>query len=142
MALGHGGSGLVENATVISRSTISRGIRERDGGAPLPVARTRRPGGGRKRTVDTDDQLAGDLDALGEPTASGDPESPLCWTSKSVRRLATELQAMEHEVSYHVVRDLLHAAQYSLQANRKTRQGSRRGTCGLITSLGSRVTVL
>ena len=123
MALGHGGIGLVEKATGISRSTISRGIRELDGGEPVPVARTRRPGGGRKRTVDTDDRLAGDLDALVEPTASGDPESPLRWTSKSVRRLATELQAMGHEVSYHVVRDLLHAAQYSLQANRKTREG-------------------
>ncbi len=123
LALGHGGIGLVERATGISRSTISRGIRELAGGESLPVERTRRPGGGRKRTVDMDDRLAGDLDALVEPTASGDPDSPLRWTSKSVRRLATELQAMGHEVSYHVVRDLLHAAQYSLQANRKTREG-------------------
>ena len=98
-------------------------MRELERGEPLPVERTRRPGGGRKRAVDTDDRLAGDLDALVEPTASGDPESPLRWTSKSVRRLATELQAMGHAVSYHVVRDLLHAAQYSLQANRKTREG-------------------
>ena len=58
-----------------------------------------------------------------EPTASGDPDSPLRWTSKSVRHLATELQAMGHEVSYRLVKDLLHAAGYSLQANRKTREG-------------------
>ena len=124
LALGHGGIGLVEAATGISRSTISRGIRELDTpGVTLPADRTRRPGGGRKRTVDTDDELAADLDTLVEPTASGDPDSPLRWTSKSVRRLATELQAMGHTVSYRLVAQLLKAADYSLQANRKTREG-------------------
>ena len=123
-ALGHGGIRLVEQATGISRSTISRGMRELDTtGVPLPVERTRRPGGGRRRTVDTDDRLAADLDALVEPTTSGDPDSPLRWTSKSVRRLATELQAMGHTVSYRLVAQLLHAADYCLQANRKTREG-------------------
>ena len=123
-AVGHGGIGLVEQATGISRSTISRGMRELDTtGVPLPVERTRRPGGGRRRTVDTDDRLAADLDALVEPTTSGDPDSPLRWTSKSVRRLATELQAMGHTVSYRLVAQLLHAADYCLQANRKTREG-------------------
>ena len=124
VALGHGGIGLVEQATGISRSTISRGIRELAlGGATLPPERTRRPGGGRKRLVDTDDRLAADLDALVEPTTSGDPDSPLRWTSKSVRRLATELQALGHTVSYRLVAQLLNAADYSLQANRKTREG-------------------
>ncbi len=124
VALGHGGIGRVEQATGISRSTISRGIRELDtGGAILPAERTRRPGGGRKRTVDTDDRLAADLDRSVEPTTSGDPDSPLRWTSKSVRRLAIELQALGHTVSYRLVAQLLHAADYSLQATRKTREG-------------------
>jgi len=124
VALGHGGIGLVERATGISRSTISRGIRElNSGGTTLSAERTRRPGGGRKRTVDTDDRLAADLDALVEPTTSGHPDSPLRWTSKSVRRLATELQAMGHTVSYRLVAQLLNAADYCLQANRKTREG-------------------
>ena len=123
MAYGHGGIGLVEKATGISRSTISRGIRELDDGPTLAGERTRQPGGGRKRTVEKDAHLVTDLDALVEPTASGDPESPLRWTSKSVRHLATELQAMGHEVSYRLVSRLLHAAGYSLQANRKTREG-------------------
>ena len=123
VALGHGGIGLVEAATGISRSTISRGIRELDTRSTLPSERTRRPGGGRKRAVDLDDRLVADLDALVEPTASGDPDSPLRWTSKSVRHLAVELQAMGHTVSYRVVMQLLHAADYSLQANRKTREG-------------------
>ena len=123
VALGHGGIGLVEQVTRISRSTISRGIRELDTGETLPPERTRRPGGGRKRTVEKDDRLVTDLDTLVEPTASGDPDSPLRWTSKSVRHLATELQGMGHAVSYRLVANLLHAAGYSLQANRKTREG-------------------
>ena len=123
VALGHGGIGLVEQATGISRSTISRGIRDLAETVPLAGERTRRPGGGRKRTVDTDETLVADLDALVEPTTSGAPDSPLRWTSKSVRHLAAELQAQGHVVSYRLVTQLLHAAGYSLQANRKTREG-------------------
>ena len=100
VALGHGGIRIVEAATGISRSTISRGLRELEVKPTLGPERTRRPGGGRKRTVEKDAGLADDLDRLVEPTASGDPDSPLRWTSKSVRHLATELQAMGHEVSY------------------------------------------
>ncbi|MGQ0712337.1 MAG: ISAzo13 family transposase, partial [Gemmatimonadaceae bacterium] len=122
-ALGHGGIGIVERATGISRSTISRGMREVASGAPAHPERTRQPGGGRKRTVDTDATLAADLDRLIEPTVSGDPDSPLRWTSRSVRHLATALKGRGHDVSYHLVADLLHAAGYSLQANRKTREG-------------------
>jgi transposase len=122
-ALGHGGIGLVETATGISRSTISRGLRELETGEPLPAERTRRPGGGRHRAAQKDPSVVTDLESLVEPTASGDPASPLRWTSKSVRRLAAELQAMGHAISYRLVTDLLHAAGYSLQANRKTREG-------------------
>jgi hypothetical protein len=60
---------------------------------------------------------------LVEPTASGDPDSPLRWTSKSLRHLAEELQAMGHTASHRLVADLLHSAGYSLQANRKTQEG-------------------
>jgi len=64
-----------------------------------------------------------DLEGLVEPTASGDPMSPLRWTSKSVRQLAASLQRMGHQVSRQLVAELLAAAGYSLQANRKTREG-------------------
>ncbi len=123
-ALGHGGIALVERATGISRSTITRGIQELKSGQQLSPERTRRPGGGRKRTEDQDATLWADLDALVEPTAAGAPDSPLRWTSKSLRKLAAELQAMGHSVSHRLVGELLHAAGYSLQANRKTREGS------------------
>jgi Rhodopirellula transposase DDE domain len=58
-----------------------------------------------------------------EPTARGDPESPLRWTCKSVRKLAAELQRKGHRISYPVVAELLHELGYSLQANRKTKEG-------------------
>jgi len=123
LALGHGGIVLVERATGISRSTVVRGIREVNSGETLGTERTRRPGGGRKSALDKDGMLLADLEGLVEPTASGDPESPLRWTSKSVRRLAAELGAMGHSVSHRLVADLLNASGYSLQANRKTREG-------------------
>src|SRR6202049_1855055 len=122
-ALGHGGIAMVERATGISRSTIVRGSQETKAGATLGRDRTRRPGGGRKKAIDKDATLAMDLEALVEPTASGDPQSPLRWTSKSVRRLAAELQALGHTASHRLVADLLQAGGYSLQANRKTREG-------------------
>ncbi|MBI2536659.1 MAG: ISAzo13 family transposase, partial [Gemmatimonadetes bacterium] len=122
-ALGHGGIGLVERATGISRSTIQRGLRGLEAGETLEPERTRRRGGGRKRAVEKDRRLLRDLEALVEPTASGAPDSPLRWTAQSVRTLATELQRLGHAVSYHLVADLLHELDYSLQGNRKTREG-------------------
>ena len=124
-ALGHGGIALVERATGISRSTISRGMREVESGAheTLPPERTRRPGGGRKRAAQKDATLLADLEALVEPTTSGAPDSPLRWTSKSVRHLADELHVRGHAVSHQLVAKLLRKAGYSLQANRKTREG-------------------
>ena len=122
-ALGRGGIERVKQATGLARSTIERGIHELESTETLSPERTRRPGGGRKRATDKDETLTADLDALVEPTASGDPDSPLRWTSKSVRRLAEELRAQGHEVSHTLVAELLQASGYSLQANRKTREG-------------------
>jgi hypothetical protein len=67
--------------------------------------------------------LLADLEGLVEPTVSGDPQSPLRWTSKSVRHLAEELHAMGHAASHTLVAELLHSSGFSLQANRKTREG-------------------
>jgi len=123
-ALGHGGIARVQRATGLARSTIERGIRELASEEVLSPARVRRPGGGRKRATEKDATLWTDLDALVEPTASGDPSSPLRWTSKSVRRLAEELEARGHDISHRLVAELLHEHDYSLQANRKTREGT------------------
>jgi hypothetical protein len=122
-AAGRGGITLVARATGIAYSTIARGLKELAARAPAAPGRVRRPGGGRKRTLDKDPTLLTDLEGLVEPTASGHPESPLRWTGKSVRQLAGALRAMGHVVSRQLVAELLAAAGYSLQANRKTREG-------------------
>lgn len=126
-ALGHGGIGMVANASGISRRTISRGLRElkRSRGNGLPPDRVRRPGGGRKSVLAKSPRLMADLEALVEPATRGDPESPLRWTIKSLRTLTGQLRGMGHAVSPPVVGALLRKAGYSLQGNRKTREGSR-----------------
>src|SRR5712691_4178331 len=124
-AYGYGGVSLVASATGVARSTIQRAREELAETPSLPPEqqRIRRPGGGRKRTVALDPTLQRDLEALLEPVTRGDPQSPLRWTCKSLRKLAAELQRQGHSVSRSRVSDLLRAMKYSLQANRKTQEG-------------------
>lgn len=123
-ALGRGGVTLVREATGIARGTIYAGLRELDHreGA-LEVSRLRKFGGGRKKVTETDPGLVEVLDALIEPTTRGDPQSPLRWTSLSTTHLAEELSRQKHRVSQRTVCALLHQQGYSLQANRKTKEG-------------------
>src|SRR6204780_3230033 len=107
-AIGYGGVSLVARATGVSRRAITEGLKElsqqKVSGDPLPSqSRIRRRGAGRKRTVDKDPGLRGDLDRLVDPATRGDPESPLRWTCKSVRMLAAELQRKGHAISYQTV---------------------------------------
>src|SRR5206468_8696502 len=83
----------------------------------------RRPGGGRHRLTVNDATLLRDLEALVDPTARGDPMSPLRWTCKSTRHLAEALGGLGHVVSHQTVARLLTDLGYSLQANRKTEEG-------------------
>ena len=122
-AAGRGGITMVARATKIAYSTVRRGLQELEANTPMEPGRIRRPGGGRKKTLEKDPTLLSDLEGLVEPTASGHPMSPLRWTSKSVRHWAEALQNMGHRVSRQLVAELLAAAGYSLQANRKTREG-------------------
>jgi transposase len=125
--MGRGGVTAVARATGLSRVTITAGLRELDLPRKQRIAegaRIRRPGGGRKRLRETDPELLAALEALIEPVTRGDPESPLRWTCKSTRRLAEELTKQDHPVGPSTVATLLHEAGYSLQANRKTREGA------------------
>lgn len=126
LELAWGGVTTVAAATGLSRTTIAAGVRELQSQATgaMPGPRLRRPGGGRKSLADSDPGLLTALDALIDPLTRGDPESPLRWTCKSTRRLATELCRQRHPVSDRTVAALLLDLGYSLQANRKTREGS------------------
>ena len=125
--LGRGGVTAVACATGLSRTTITAGVRELE----FPIKqrerealRVRRPGGGRRRLAETDPDLLTALETLVEPATRGDPESPLRWTCKSTAKLAAELTRQKHPVSDRTVASLLKQAGYSLQANRKTREGA------------------
>jgi hypothetical protein len=125
LAAGWGGIAAVCEATGIARSTIGYGLRELRGQAPdSALGGIRRKGAGRKPLTETDPTLLSDLEDLVDPATRGDPMSPLKWTSKSLRNLASALCAMGHRVGYDVVGTLLKRLGYSLQANRKTIEGS------------------
>lgn len=123
-AYGWGGVRRIAQELNMSTTTISKGMRELEHPDDTDTTRIRKPGGGRKKTVDTDPSLLSDLESLIEPATRGEPESALRWTSKSTNKLAAELTAMGHQTSNRMVCDLLHALGYSLQANRKTQEGA------------------
>jgi transposase len=123
-AIGRGGISAVSKATGMSRPVIQQGVAELKSPSTLEAGRIRRQGGGRKKAVDRDATLKTDLESLLESSTRGDPEAPLRWTCRSVRQLTGELKRAKHQVSHQVVADLLHELGYSLQANRKTREGS------------------
>ncbi len=123
-ALGRGGIAAVARATGVSRRAIAAGLAELHAPQAAAAHGVRRPGGGRKRTVQTDRTRQDDLERLIDPVTRGDPESPLRWTCKSVRKLAEELRRLGHATSHRMVAELLHDLDYSLQANRKTLEGT------------------
>jgi len=121
---GRGGFAAVVRATGISPTTLAKAGRELGERDPLPPERVRRSGGGRKRTESLDPDVLPKLERLVEPTTRGDPESPLRWTCKSTRNLAEELRGQGHSLSHVTVARLLAEADYSLQGNRKTMEGT------------------
>ncbi len=127
-SLGWGGVTQVAIATGLSRTTIHAGMRlleEQDGvKTEDDSSRIRSNGGGRKLLEEQDAMLLSDLESLIEPMTLGDPESPLKWTSKSVVKLAATLNLGGHRISPKSVYNLLESLGYSLQSNRKTRDGS------------------
>lgn len=128
LALPRGGMTLVAQATGLSRTTIWAGVRELQNPSASPrrvndPRRSRREGGGRHLVEVNDPRLPEDLERLVDPATRGDPISPLRWTCKSTRKLADELQRRGHNVSHQTVALLLQASGYSLQSNRKTREG-------------------
>jgi transposase len=133
-ALGWGGVSLVSRATGLSRTTITSGMKEIDNlskekekgdikSRSLELGRIRRHGGGRKSLKEKDPTLLEDLEKLLEPTTRGDPMSALRWTCKSTKKLAVELNKQGHKIEAKKVGQLLHELGYSLQSNRKTKEG-------------------
>jgi len=124
-ALGYGGQSIVAAATGISRTTISSELAGSKGeSATVRGKKLRSAGGGRKKLIDREPGLLSALESLVEPTTRGDPESPLRWTCKSTRQLASALGAQGYRIGRQTVATLLDDLGYSLQGNRKTKEGS------------------
>jgi hypothetical protein len=121
--LGYGGMSFVAKAARLSRTTLYSGSAEPAAGEQPERGRIRRPGGGRKPKTEIDETLLQDLDRLLDPVTRGDPMSPLRWTCKSTPKLAAELKVLGHEVSQATVWRMLDELDYSMQSNRKSREG-------------------
>jgi hypothetical protein len=124
MALGYGGITAVSLATGLSDRTIRNGIEELQSDNPLPSGRQRRNGGGRKPLESSQHDLIDAIDRLVEPTERGDPQSPLRWTCKSLSNLQRELVSQGYRVGRTKISNILRSLGYSLQGNRKTREGT------------------
>jgi hypothetical protein len=124
-ALGRGGVSLMARISGLARSTIYQGLSDIRDKVVTSAGRIRKEGGGRKKKAIQDPTLVVDLKNLVEPVTRGDPTQPLLWTSRSLRNLAKELAKKGHEVCPAVVGNPLRDMGYSLQANRKTREGSQ-----------------
>jgi hypothetical protein len=122
---GRGGIAAVVRATGISESTVLRGLADLESGEVLGPGRVRRPGAGNRPITETDPTIVEDLERLVDPVTRGDPESALRWTSKSAAKLAEALRETGHDVVDRTVLRLLKGLGYSLQANKKTREGAQ-----------------
>ncbi len=124
ISIGHGGIKLLASITGISCPTIRRGIRELKEGDNKNRNRVRIKGGGRKKIVDKYPEIKGLIEEIVEPETRGDPETPLRWTCKSVRNIADALLQKGYRVSHQTVAVILHGLEYSLQGNKKTKEGT------------------
>lgn len=122
-AAGYGGISAVVRATGVSESTVLRGLADLDSGEVLAPGKVRRHPG-RVPILQREPKLWDDLERLIDPATRGDPESPLRWSSKSGAKLAEALREMGHKVVDRTVLRLLKANGYSLQANKKTKEGA------------------
>ena len=122
IALGYGGIKFLSDMTGMSTNTVTRGIREIESGKE-DVSRIRSKGSGRKKLTIKYPEIKNCIEDLIEPDTRGDPESPLRWTCKSVRNISDFLDKEGYSVSRQSVARILRKMEYSLQGNRKTKEG-------------------
>ena len=134
LALGHGGKKILHIVTGLSYTTIHVGVQEierlqpsQDGtnaDTKTDKQRIRKIGGGRIAKVIKYPTLERDLlDIMGSNTR-GDPETPLLWSSKSTRHIASALNQTSKRISHELVSKMLGKLGYSLQSNRKMKEGA------------------
>jgi Rhodopirellula transposase DDE domain len=122
-AAGDGGAGAVASLTGASWQTVADGAAEVGSGDSAPPGRVRRPGAGRRPLAESDPGLLPALEALVRDSMRGDPQSPLTWTTRSVKKIAGELAEAGHPCSPATAWRTLRRAGYTLQSNSKAAEG-------------------
>ncbi len=122
--LGWGGITIIQKASGLSDRTIKNGIKELNSGTSLPENKSRKKGGGRKKSTEKDKTVFKDLEEMISESTRGDPTSLLRWICKSTRNIAKKLSQKGHEISHATIGSLLRKNDYSLQANKKTKEGT------------------
>jgi hypothetical protein len=122
-AAGEGGAGAVAALTGASWQTVADGAAEVASGDSAPPGRVRRPGGGRRPLADADPGLVPALLGLVADSVRGDPQSPLEWTTKSVKKLAAEMRAAGHPCSPQTCWRALKDAGFTMQSNSRAAEG-------------------
>ena len=126
--VGRGGISRLSALTGLSRTTITKAVEELQSRRKLVSpgeGRARQVGGGRKRIEQDDPAVTDLLRKILEENTAGDPMSLLRWTSKSTRTMAEELTRLGHPVTWVTVARCVDNMGYSLQANRKTKEGAQ-----------------
>ena len=121
--IGRGGIAIICKITGVSYKTVARGIKEIQGTSQSISGRVRASGSGRKKITEINPEIVDIIKGIVDDDTRGDPESLLQWTCKSVRNISDLLAEHGHEVSRQTVANILHELQFSLQGNRKTKEG-------------------
>jgi hypothetical protein len=120
-AIGYGGVSQVSKASGISRVTITQGIKDlkSDDVYAMETERSRKGSGGRKKVTEIYPNIYSEIEEIITPHTKGNPENPLLWTSKSVRKLQAALAEKGIDISFRTIGDLLKEMGYALLSNRK-----------------------
>jgi len=121
-ALGRGGVKLIHELSGVSQATIIRGKKELRITNPAAAGRVRNPGGGRKKLMDKYKNIKDEIEKIVADKTYGNPENPLAWTTKSLRKIQEQLQEKGYEIKHDTVGKILKELGYSLQRNQKMLQ--------------------
>lgn len=124
-SIGWGGITKIASLSCTSRKTIAKGANESIEFSESKKTGIRKKGGGRKKLIEHHPELLKSIEDIVAPHTMGYPMNPLIWTSKSIRNITKALQAIGYNICHEVVRKCLKELDYSLQSNKKTKEGGK-----------------
>ena len=122
-SIGRGGKTRIAKLASVTRKTIAKGEKEIVEESKHSETRIRKEGGGRKKAIIHQPDLLIAIEDIVSPHTMGNPMNPLIWTSKSIRKIQSSLKERGFDICHEVVRQCLIGLRYSLQSNKKTKEG-------------------